>query len=348
MQQSPPPSRAEKGSVLRDSACARGAWATRLAQARLSHRRAAELVATVAESLHYAHKQGLVHRDVKPGNILVASDGQPFVVDFGLALREEDSGKGARYAGTPAYFSPEQARGEGHRVDGRSDIFGLGIVLYEFLVGQRPFRADSNAELLEQISSQEPRPPRQHDESIPKELERICFKTLAKRTSGALQHRARPGPGSAAFPRCQPAARLRSRVPRPSRRRASTRPRPRRPPTARRLKSFPRACGRSTPTMPISSWNCCPARAIAKGSPIASASGKRESKRRDPDSTFAVGLIYGPSGCGKSSLVKAGLLPELGPDVVAVYLEATADAKRKPACWRACGSAALACRRNRA
>jgi serine/threonine protein kinase len=116
-------------------------------------------VATVAEALHHAHKQGLVHRDIKPGNILLDKGGKPFVVDFGLALREQDVGKGPRYAGTPAYMSPEQARGEGHRVDGRSDIFSLGIVFYELLTGRRPFKAESQEDLLDQIASMEARPP---------------------------------------------------------------------------------------------------------------------------------------------------------------------------------------------
>ena len=86
------------------------------------------------------HKQGLVHRDIKPGNILIDRDGRPFVLDFGLALREADQGTGPRYAGTPSYMSPEQAWGEGHRVDGRSDVFSLGIVLYLLLVGRLPFQ----------------------------------------------------------------------------------------------------------------------------------------------------------------------------------------------------------------
>ena len=105
---------------------------------------ASRLVATVARALDHAHRKRLIHRDVKPANILIEdATGTPYVADFGLAISEEAFAHEHNIAGTPAYMSPEQVRGEGHRLDGRSDIFSLGVVFYELLTGKKPFRGST-------------------------------------------------------------------------------------------------------------------------------------------------------------------------------------------------------------
>jgi serine/threonine-protein kinase len=139
------------------------------------------IVMRVAEALHHAHLQGLVHRDVKPANILLDREGQAKLADFGLAVREENlPGERGRRAGTLPYMAPEQIRRESHLIDGRADIYSLGVVLYELLAGQRPFRARSEEALEEQILHREARPLRQIKDSIPRPLETICLKALSK------------------------------------------------------------------------------------------------------------------------------------------------------------------------
>lgn len=145
------------------------------------------IVASVADGLAAAHAKGVVHRDVKPSNILMAQRGDqdiPIVVDFGLALSDSSSAmpgrKRGHIAGTPNFMAPEQARGEGHRIDGRTDIYSLGVVLYRMLCGQLPFKASSIAELLQTVIQDEPRPPRQFVRGIPRDLEKICLKAMSK------------------------------------------------------------------------------------------------------------------------------------------------------------------------
>jgi serine/threonine protein kinase/tetratricopeptide (TPR) repeat protein len=143
---------------------------------------AARITAAVAEALAYVHAQLTVHRDVKPANIILAADRAPILVDFGLALDDTRAGGNEKgiVSGTPWYMSPEQAAGTAHRIDGRTDIYSLGVVLYELLTGRLPFRASNPVELLRQIRDDEPQPPRQLIPEIPPELDRACLRALAK------------------------------------------------------------------------------------------------------------------------------------------------------------------------
>jgi WD40 repeat protein len=143
------------------------------------------MTAKIAEALEHAHHTGVIHRDLKPSNILVDDHGEPHLMDFGLAKRKEHeitiTTEGA-ILGTPAYMSPEQARGEGYRVDGRSDIYSLGVILFQLLTGELPFRGSTRI-LLQKVINDDPPGPRTLDSRVPRDLDTICLKCLEKEPS---------------------------------------------------------------------------------------------------------------------------------------------------------------------
>ena len=288
---------------------------------------ALRIVEQVAEALSYAHAKDVVHLDIKPANILLDQKDNPYLVDFGIALQESDYGKSTSSIGTPAYMSPEQAQDEDHWIDNKSDIYSLGVVLYELLTGRTPFRSDSVSKLMNLVATQDVRSPRVFDSTIPPKLERICLKALARLRNNRF---------TSANDLAESIRILLTES----------------PPTPGHLPAWdihPQTGELQTPSTPVSDTEQPPhpAKIVPKGlrSFDASDAGfflellpgpfdleglpdslrfwKTRIEETDPERAFKVGLVYGPSGCGKSSLMKAGLLPRLSSKVIWVYLEAT-------------------------
>src|SRR5215471_2277039 len=149
----------------------------------MSIRQAAELIARVARTVHYAHEHGILHRDIKPGNILLDAKGEPHLTDFGLArLIESESSvtQTLDVLGTPSYMAPEQAAGNNTHLTSATDVYGLGAVLYEVLTCHPPFAGGTTYETVRMVLETQPRQPRVWNPKVHRDLETICLKCLEK------------------------------------------------------------------------------------------------------------------------------------------------------------------------
>ena len=159
----------------------------------MSIRQAVELIAKVARTVHYAHEHGILHRDIKPGNILFDAKGEPHLTDFGLARLVESESTITRTVevlGTPSYMAPEQAAGNNTELTNATDVYGLGAILYQLLTGHPPFAGGTTYETIKLLLETEPRPPRLWNAKVDRDLSTICLKCLEKdpqrRCSSAL------------------------------------------------------------------------------------------------------------------------------------------------------------------
>jgi len=262
----------------------------------------AQMLAAIASILATVHKEGFFHRDLKPENIWIDRNGQPYVLDFGLALHiDERTSSNGLSPGTIRYMAPEQVRGETLRIDGCTDIWAMGVILYQFLAGRLPFLGATESDLFEAIKHADPQPPRQIRSEIPAELERITLKCLAKEKMDRYATMLDLASDLQAW-RNSPAEQASGHQ--------SVRIVP------KGLRSFD--CGDADFFLEL-----LPGGRERNLLPLSVNFWKERIESGDPALRMPIGVLFGPSGCGKSSLMKAGLLPRLKSSVLTVYLEAT-------------------------
>ena len=276
----------------------------------LTIKQSVQLICRVAEAIARAHEAGVFHRDLKPRNIIIGSDEKPTVVDFGLAHRADASTNKQGLLGTPRYMSPEQVRGETNRTNATTDVWALGVILYQMVTGQRPFdttaEADNDDELFQAIEYEEPVPPNQLALEIPFELNRIILKCLDKRQSNRFENGGQLADDLQRF--------LDS------------------PRIDRSVASFDESALIPRGLSPFSHSDnefflpLVPGPRDRQGIPESVSFWKNWIESPAQESEHPVGMIHGASGCGKSSFIQAAVLPLLSARTKVLFVEATPDA----------------------
>ncbi len=294
---------------------------------RLSIARALELGIEIAQALIHAHSRRIVHRDLKPSNVLLDQTERVKLSDFGLALGAINLDTAPSAAGTPKYMAPEQVRGESHRTDGRSDIWALGVILYEMLSGTHPFAGPSRGAIFEAILHDEPTPLRQLNPLVPEDVEHIVHRCLRKRMSerpasatdleddlkaclaAAVVHESVTGAVVSGQPTAVDSPDSHTPASYPS----SSHQRP--------LRVEPKGLRPYSEEDGVQYLDLIPGPRERSGLPESIHFWKKWASCDSVDEYASAGVLYGPSGAGKTSFVRAGLINQLDSDICSIVIE---------------------------